>query len=137
MQRDEDLPDLINARNQTSGGEEEGNKPCGSDTTESSHAWTSSPQSKECDTEEEAEVVFVVDHRADTKWMAKGDYRPVRDALKAIEDVMRQEGKDRKKATKPVLEGADARKKRKPGPWRIVEIFACTMLAWLAASASW
>ena len=62
-------------------------------------------------------MVFVVDHRADTKWMVEGNYRPVRDALKAIEEVMRQEGKDHKKATKPVLEvaWADAGTKRKPG----------------------
>ena len=53
---------------------------------------------------------------------------------------MREEGKAHKKTTTVPQSGLDwtnRGRKRKPGPWRIVEIFAWTMVSAVAAAMGW
>jgi len=158
---EDDLPDLVP--------EETDEEQELSDTSESTHAWTSEAETVTDESQDEAEEIFVADCRADTRWMSKGSYRHVRGALKTIEEAMREEaaggagepragepnscGADKKpRAGEPSGSGADKEPRvsppptegwsstvrgRKPGPWRVVEIFAWTLFSCLAAGMGW
>ena len=67
----------------------------GTDTEESSHAWTS--ESEHCttpSTEEDMQRAFLTKiDRSDRKWMRKGARRHVRGAIGTIQQTMREEAK--------------------------------------------
>ena len=131
----------------------------GTDTEESSHAWTSESEHWTTpSTEDDMQGAFLTEiDRCDRKWLRKGARRHVRGAIGTIQQTMREEAKvfsvqsvsgqmlsNKLSAwtSESVTQAADStalctKPCRKPGPWRVLEFFAVTMVTAVAASVGW
>ena len=101
---------------------------------ESPHVWTEEEQSDEETEEDEIEEhgVFAAGTlEEDGKYMSKGAYRHVRAAMKTIrEGMIVEKEKTTYKARIPVEKTLATLPvgPRRPGPWRLVEIFTWTCM---------
>ena len=137
-----------------------------SESDESSYAWTSEPEDEGagCKTDSEdiedyenkhPTEIFVGENKyvgsskgskedfGSRKWLKKGACRHVRQASRAVSQAMQEEAAKRRKASQEneqdkVTSEQAKPIKRKPGPWRLVEIFTWTcMISMLAADRGW